>query len=192
MFRTADFMRSSRNYLNQVLDQSLPTYLVNNAGTYVSGDSQETSPEDWETVIDVDLGDSFFAAKPAIPELKRRQDTSSTSVRYTRAMVVRTPPTPARRRPSINLTRDLAVELGADAVNMNCIHPSFVKTAVQEYHSEESIQAEIDHTLLPEEAKPADIGDVAICLAGDLASFVQMRRSTSTVGVRLPESNASF
>lgn len=146
--------------------------LVNNAGTYVPGDSQETSPEDWETVIDVDLGGSFFAAKHAIPELKAASG-HLINIGSVHASQGGAGPSYTSVKAAVeNLTRDLAVELGEDAVNVNCIHPGFVKTAVQDYHTEESMQAEIDHTLLPEVADPADIGDVAVFLASDEASFV--------------------
>jgi NAD(P)-dependent dehydrogenase (short-subunit alcohol dehydrogenase family) len=72
----------------------------------------------------------------------------------------------------VNLTRDLAVELGDASVNVNAICPGFVETPIQDYQTEESIEHQLDHTLLPRGGTPRDIGDAAVFLASDEASFV--------------------
>jgi NAD(P)-dependent dehydrogenase (short-subunit alcohol dehydrogenase family) len=146
--------------------------LVNNAGIYVPGDSQELAPDEWEEVVGVDLDGSFFTAKYAVPHLR---DASGALINVGSVHSSQGGGGPAyasAKAAVVNLTRDLAVELGPASVNVNCICPGFVKTAVQDYHTDESMQREIDHTLLPEVGEPENIGDVAVFLASDEASFV--------------------
>ena len=146
--------------------------LVNNAGIYVPGDSQELTPEEWDRVIGVDLDGTFLCAKYAIPHLKDAAGALINVGSVHSSQGGGGPSYASAKGAVVNLTRDLAVELGEHAVNVNCICPGFVKTAVQDYHTDESMQREIDHTLLPYVAEPEDIGDVAVFLASDEASFV--------------------
>jgi NAD(P)-dependent dehydrogenase (short-subunit alcohol dehydrogenase family) len=147
--------------------------LVNNAGIYIPGDSQELSPAEWDEVLGVDLDGTFFCAKAAIPQLRERSGAIVNIGSVHASEGGAGPAYPSAKAAVVNLTRDLAVELGDDAVNVNCICPGFVKTAVQDYHTEESLRREMEErTLLPEVADPEDIGDVAVWLASDEASFV--------------------
>lgn len=146
--------------------------LVNNAGIYIPGDSQDLGVDEWDEVLGVDLDGSFFSAKFAVPHLRESAGDliNIGSVHSTQGGGG--PSYASAKGAVINLTRDLAVELGEHAVNVNCICPGFVKTSVQDYQTDESMQREMDHTLLPYVADPEDIGDVAVFLASDEASFI--------------------
>lgn len=146
--------------------------LVNNAGIFIPGDSQELAVDEWEEVLGVDLDGTFFCAKYAVPYLKEAAGDliNIGSVHSTQGGGG--PSYASAKGAVINLTRDLAVELGEHAVNVNCICPGFVKTSVQDYQTDESMRREKEHTLLPYVADPEDIGDVAVFLASDEASFI--------------------
>lgn len=146
--------------------------LVNNAGIYVPGDSQEITPEEWTEVIGVDLDGTFYCTKYAVPHLRESEGHVVNVGSVYSSEGGGGPPYTSAKGAIPNLTRDLAVELGPDAVNVNAICPGFVKTAIQDYHTEESMQVELDHTLLPEAGTPEEIGDVAVFLASDEARFV--------------------
>ncbi|MFB6227710.1 MAG: SDR family NAD(P)-dependent oxidoreductase [Halobacteriales archaeon] len=146
--------------------------LINNAGIYIPGDSQETDIDDWEKQIGVDLDGAFHCAKHAVPDLK---DTSGHLVNIASVNATEGGSGPAYAAANaglVNLTRDLAVELGEHDVNVNCISPGYVKTPMQDYQDEQSIQESREHTLLPRLGESEDIADVAVFLASDEASFV--------------------
>lgn len=146
--------------------------LVNNAGTFTPGDSQEVDPEQWNEMIGVDLDGTFYCSKYAVPHLK---DASGHIINLGSVHSSEGgggPPYAAAKGAIPNLTRDLAVELGEDEVNVNAICPGFVETAIQDFHTEQSMQAELDHTLLPRGGTTEDIGDAAVFLASEEASFV--------------------
>jgi NAD(P)-dependent dehydrogenase (short-subunit alcohol dehydrogenase family) len=146
--------------------------LVNNAGLFFEGDSQSTSVEDWETLLGVDLDGTFLCAKYAIPYIKEAEGEiiNIASVNATEGGTG--PAYAAANAGQVNLTRDLAVELGEHNVNVNCISPGYVKTPIQDYQDEESIEMSREQTLLPRLGEPEDVANVAAFLASDEASFV--------------------
>lgn len=146
--------------------------LVNNAGIYVPGTSQEITLEEWERVRSVNLDGAFYAARAAVPHL--RQSTGSLlNVASVHAFQGGGgPPYATAKAGLVNLTRDLAVELGPDGVTVNAICPGFVETAIQDYLTEADIDAAREQTLMPRFGTPADVGALAVFLASDEASFI--------------------
>ena len=146
--------------------------LINNAGIYIPGSSQDISTEDWERVIDVNLTGHFNCAKYAIPHLVESEGHIVNMGSVMASEGGAGPSYTSAKAAIVNLTRDLAVELGEASVNVNAICPGFVETAIQDYQTEESLQTQLDHTLLPHGGVPRDIGDAAVFLASEEASFI--------------------
>lgn len=146
--------------------------LVNNAGLFFEGDSQSTSVEDWQRLIGVDLDGTFYCCKYAIPYIKESQGAivNIASVNATEGGTG--PAYAAANAGQVNLTRDLAVELGPHDVNVNCVSPGYIKTPIQSYQTEESIQVSRGQTLLPRLGEPEEVANVVAFLASDEASYV--------------------
>lgn len=146
--------------------------LVNNAGLFFEGDSQSTSVEEWRRLIGVDLDGTFYCCKYAIPYIKEAQGAivNIASVNATEGGTG--PAYAAANAGQVNLTRDLAVELGPHDVNVNCVSPGYIKTPIQSYQTEESIQVSREQTLLPRLGEPEEVADVVAFLASDEASYV--------------------
>ncbi|WP_227380514.1 SDR family NAD(P)-dependent oxidoreductase [Haladaptatus halobius] len=146
--------------------------LVNNAGIQIVGDSQTTSVEDWQRSIDIDLSGAFYCAKYAIPHLKESegQIINIGSVRGFEGGGG--PPYAAAKGGVVNMTRDLAMELGDDNVRVNCINPGYIETPLQDIVTEEGMEKSKEQTLLPHFGLPEDIGDAAVFLASEEAGFI--------------------
>ena len=146
--------------------------LVNNAGIYIAGDSQSISLEDWDRLLGINLDGVFYGAKYAIPHLKRSEGhlINIGSVHATQGGGG--PPYASAKGAVANLTRDLAVELGAHGVNVNAIHPGYIETPIQDYLTEAELEEALEHTLVPRAGVPADIGKAAVWLASEDAAFV--------------------
>ncbi|GGN88626.1 SDR family NAD(P)-dependent oxidoreductase [Haloarcula pellucida] len=146
--------------------------LVNNAGIQIVGDSQTTSVEEWQRSIDVDLSGAFYCAKYAIPHLVERegQIINVGSVRGFEGGGG--PPYAAAKGGVVNMTRDLAMELGEENVRVNCINPGYVETPLQDIVTEEDMAKSREQTLLPRFGTPEDVGDAAVFLASDEAGFI--------------------
>ncbi|RDZ34474.1 hypothetical protein C5B89_18990, partial [Haloferax sp. Atlit-47N] len=145
---------SDPDQVRNLVDETVEEYggidvLVNNAGISIVGDSQETSVEDWRTMLGVDLDGTFFCCKFAIPYLK---DTSGHIVNISSVNATEGgsgPAYSAAKAGQVNLTQDLAVELGPHNVNVNCISPGYIKTPIQDYQDEDGIRISREQTLLP-------------------------------------------
>jgi len=160
-----------------MVDAAVDTYggidvLVNNAGIQIIGDSQSTTIEEWQRAIEVDLSGAFYCAKFAVPHLVERQGQiiNIGSVRGFEGGGG--PPYAAAKGGVVNMTRDLAMELGEDGVRVNCINPGYIETPLQDINTDEDVAKAEEHTLLPRFGKPEDVGDAAVFLASDEASFI--------------------
>ena len=92
--------------------------LVNTAGVWVEGPSEETMTEaDWDRVVDVNLKGTFFACSRAIPELKKTQGCiiNLSSRRRRSSGRRRRRSTRPPRAASALLTKSLAIELAPSA-----------------------------------------------------------------------------
>lgn len=146
--------------------------LVNNAGIYIDGDAQSIATDEWDRVLRVNLDGVFLCAKFAIPHLieSSGQIINIASVHANEGGS--SPPYASSKAAVENLTRQLAVELGGEGVNVNTINPGFIETPIQDYLTEEIIERVLEHTLVPRGGRPEDIGDMAVFLASERASFV--------------------
>jgi NAD(P)-dependent dehydrogenase (short-subunit alcohol dehydrogenase family) len=168
---------SDPDAVQNLIDETVDTYggidvLVNNAGISIVGDSQSTSIEDWRTMLGVDLDGTFFCCKYAVPHIKESSGhiVNIASVNATEGGSG--PAYAAAKAGQVNLTRDLAVELGEDGVNVNCVSPGYIKTPIQDYQDEEGIRVSREQTLLPELGEPEEVATVVTFLASEDASYV--------------------
>jgi NAD(P)-dependent dehydrogenase (short-subunit alcohol dehydrogenase family) len=178
---TAEFARldvSDPDRVSDVVAATVDRYgsldvLVNNAGVYVEGDSQEVTLAEWDRVVSVNLYGTFYCSRCAVPHLKRSAGDIVNVASVNASKGGSGPPYAAAKAGVVNLTRDLAVELGPHDVGVNAICPGYVETPIQDYLSEAEIAAVADRTPLPRLGRPEDVADVAVFLASDRAAFVQ-------------------
>lgn len=107
--------------------------LVNNAGMAVEGDITQTSEEDFERLMAVNVAGYFHMAKAAMPELVKTKGsivmTSSVSglggdwnmFAYNTS-----------KGAVSNMVRAMAMDAGKDGVRVNAVNPSFTKTGMTE------------------------------------------------------------
>ncbi len=104
--------------------------LVNNAGVIGAGPLEDTSLEEWQRLIDIDLTGPFLFARAAIPHLKGRTGAAIVNV----SSVAGTRPYPGIAPYCVakagldRLTECLALELAPHGVRVNAINPGVVKT----------------------------------------------------------------
>jgi NAD(P)-dependent dehydrogenase (short-subunit alcohol dehydrogenase family) len=168
---------SDPNAVEAMVEDVVDTYggidvLVNNAGVYTPGTTESLPIDEWRRMIGVDLDGVFFCSKFALPFLKAA-DGHIVNVASVHAQEGGGGPAYASAKAAVvNLTRDLAVELGEAGVHVNAICPGYIKTPIQDYLSEAEIQEVREHTLTPWLGDPEDIGDAAVFLASDEARFI--------------------
>ena len=147
--------------------------LVNNAGIFVSGDSQSLSLADWDHVTSVNYRAVFVASKYAVPHLKKSaagRIINISSIHCERGGGG--PAYPGSKAAVVNLSRDLAIELGPFGVTVNAVCPGMIETAIQDYLTPEEIEQCAQKSVLPRIGKPRDIGRTCVFLASEDGEWI--------------------
>jgi NAD(P)-dependent dehydrogenase (short-subunit alcohol dehydrogenase family) len=158
--------------------------LVTAAGIQRYGDVIETTEEEWDRVIAVNLTGAFLAAKHAMPYLRASGHGSIVMVSSVQAFVAQGGAAAyVTSKGAINsLVRSLAVDEARHGVRANSVCPGSVDTpmlrasAAQFSDDAAGAQKLIDQwgSLHPmgRVARPQEVGDAIVFLASDRSSFI--------------------
>jgi NAD(P)-dependent dehydrogenase (short-subunit alcohol dehydrogenase family) len=153
--------------------------LVNNAGIGVYKPLLETSSEDWERAMGVNLRGVFLCSKFALPHMlsKGKGAIINISSVHSYATVNGVAPYAATKGGVTALTRNMAIDYGP-AVRVNAIAPGWVLTPLiqsifDSYPDPAQQQQEVERRqVMKRIGRPEDVGHAAAFLASDEASFI--------------------
>ena len=147
--------------------------VVNNAGIHVPGNSQELQVDDWDRVMAINLRGPYLCTKHSVPHLKKSHAGRIINIASVHAFAGGGGPVyPPAKAGLVNLTRDSAVELASENITVNAICPGYIETPIQDYLTEEQIEASRHRTPLPRLGLPSDIGRAAVFFASDDAEWI--------------------
>ena len=156
--------------------------LVNCAGIREIVPVLELSAEEWQRVIDVNLGGTFHCSQAAARAMAAAGGGSIVNVASTSALAADPSRTAycASKAGILGLTRAMALDLGPHGVRVNAVCPGLVRTPLTEaYFADQAfVDGLADVAPLGRAADPADVADVVAFLAGDGARHIS--------GVALP------
>lgn len=165
--------------------------LVQNAGIYPWTLIENTSPEEWDRVLAVNLKGTFLAARAALPHMKTKRagrmifTSSITGPRVT---------SPGHghysaSKAGINgFIKSAALEFSGYGITVNGIEPGNILTAGMEMHrSPEFIRSMETAVPLGRLGTPRDIANCALFLASDEASYITGTTIIVDGGQTLPE-----
>lgn len=152
--------------------------LVNNAGVIGAGPLAETTTEEWDRIVDIDLKGPFLFARAAMPALKASKGcmVNVSSVAGTRPYIGIGPYCVAKAGLD-RLTECLALELAPDGVRVNAINPGVVRTNL---HSATDTVPDYDAFLARSEethplgfyGEPKDAAALVLFLASEQARWI--------------------
>jgi (+)-trans-carveol dehydrogenase len=157
--------------------------VIANAGTIKHAGAIEMSEEDWRFVIDVNLTGAWVTCKAAVPHIQAGGRGGSVvincSVRGLRAGKGAVGYM-ASKHGVVGLMRALAIELAAENIRVNSVHPGFVDTPLLRSQLPDGAPLDVSQAhLLPVPAiEPEDIAAAVAYLVSDDARYV--------TGVTLP------
>jgi NAD(P)-dependent dehydrogenase (short-subunit alcohol dehydrogenase family) len=150
--------------------------LVNNAGIRDIGSALELPARDWQRVIDVNLGGTFFCSKAVGRVMAARGSGSIVNIASLASLIgfQRRTAYTASKHAILGLTRALAGELGPLGVRVNAICPGMIETPMTRAYVHEPVIERNIRGLVPlgHAGTPADIARAALFLAGDDSRYI--------------------
>lgn len=149
--------------------------VVNNAGVLGSWRIGETSDEDWERVIDVNLTGVFRMTRAALPLLLARGGGRIISVASITPIrgEARTSAYAASKGGVIGFTKALSREVAHRGVTVNAIAPGYMLTdQTAETFSGKHRESILGQVTMREFGRPEDVAGAAVYLASDAARYV--------------------
>lgn len=108
--------------------------LVNNAGSELNRSYDETTTEEWDRVLDTDLKGPWLMCKHLVPPMVTRGSGSVINIASLNGLVGFPLSTAygSAKGGLVIFTRDMAIELAATGVRINCVCPGVIATPMME------------------------------------------------------------
>jgi len=158
-------------------DVGVASILVNNAGVAIPADFLETTLEDFQQVININLVGTFMALQRAAKAMVASEIQGSIvnmSSVNSQLAIPTIPAYCASKGGVMQLTKSSAVALASHGIRVNAVGPGSIDTAMiaSVNSSPEAMQAVMSRTPLQRLGSAREVGDVVAFLAGDKASYI--------------------
>ena len=148
--------------------------LVNNAGVTQDNLAIRMSFEEWKNVIDINLTSSFLMSKFAIKKMLKNKSgkiVNITSVVGHTGNVGQVNYT-ASKAGIVAMSKSLAIEYAKKGININCISPGFIKTAMTDKLDEKFKEAIISKIPSARLGEPNDIANAVVFLCSNESNYI--------------------
>jgi glucose 1-dehydrogenase len=153
--------------------------MVNNAATFSATGLLDTTPEQWERVLAVNLTGMFNGCKRAVQQMITQQPRAEVRGRVinlgSQQGIVNSPHDTAygvSKAGAIYLTRQIAADYADQLIVCNCISPG----KIVKHRTDGRIDPELENarrrTPWPRLGRPQDIANTAVFLASDKATYM--------------------
>ncbi|SDA93878.1 SDR family NAD(P)-dependent oxidoreductase [Mesorhizobium qingshengii] len=154
--------------------------IVNNAAIYTSTNLLETSPEQWNRVIGVNLTGFFHCCKRAVMQMRTQAPVNDVRGRIINISsqhgMVACPgdlPYSVSKGGIVQMTRQIAVDHADDLIVCNAIAPGKIITGKPGVANDpDALDYSRRRTPWPRLGAPSDVAGAALFLASDMASYV--------------------
>lgn len=148
--------------------------LVNNAGISSSKMLLESTMEDWNFVMNINLNGSVLGMKYAIPEMKKVGGGSIINISSVGGLVGMSGTTPysASKGALRVLSKTAAVDFAKDRIRVNSVHPGIIVTPMTDPLIDASRPYFETFTQLPYFGEPEDVAYGVLFLASDESKFM--------------------
>ena len=164
-----DFIKKATEELGGSLD-----CIVNNAGITQDNLAIRMSLEEWQKVININLTSTFLMSKFAIKKMLKNKSgkiVNITSVVGHTGNLGQSNYT-ASKAGIIAMSKSLAIEYAKKNINVNCISPGFIRTAMTDKIEEKFKEVIISKIPSSRLGEPDDIANAVLFLSSDQSSYI--------------------
>ncbi len=154
--------------------------LVNNAGITIIRSFEETTLDQWDQTMGINLRSMFLVTQRALPALKTSAHAAVVNLASMAAGHFTVPHVAyaASKGGIVSLTRDLAFELSVHGIRVNAVAPGPIATQILGQLTDEQIEQAGLRFILGRMGRPEDVAEAVGFLASKRASYI--------TGVTLP------
>ena len=148
--------------------------IVNNAGITKDNLSIRMSTDEWKKVIDINLTSTFLLSKFSIKKMLKNKSgkiVNITSIVGHTGNLGQANYT-ASKAGIVAMSKSLAIEYAKKNININCISPGFIKTAMTAKIDEKYKEIIISKIPSARLGEPEDIANAVLFLASDQSDYI--------------------
>ncbi|MBD1136807.1 3-oxoacyl-ACP reductase FabG [Pelagibacterales bacterium SAG-MED49] len=167
--KIAEFIENATYELDGSLDG-----LVNNAGITQDNLAIRMSLEEWQKVININLTSTFLMSKFAIKKMLKNKSgkiVNITSVVGHTGNLGQANYT-ASKAAIVAMSKSLAIEYAKKNININCISPGFIKTAMTDNIDEKFKEVIVSKIPSARLGEPDDIANAVLFLSSDQSDYI--------------------
>ena len=164
-----EFIDNATNELGGSLDG-----IINNAGITQDNLAIRMSLEEWQKVININLTSTFLLSKFAIKKMLKNKSgkiVNITSVVGHTGNLGQANYT-ASKAGIVAMSKSLAIEYAKKNININCISPGFIKTAMTDKIDEKFKEVIISKIPSARLGEPDDIANAVLFLSSDQSNYI--------------------
>jgi 3-oxoacyl-[acyl-carrier protein] reductase len=164
-----EFIENATNELGGSLD-----CIVNNAGITQDNLAIRMSLEEWQKVININLTSTFLMSKFSIKKMLKNKFgkiVNITSVVGHTGNLGQANYT-ASKAGIVAMSKSLAIEYAKKNININCISPGFIKTAMTDKIDEKFKEVIVSKIPSARLGEPEDIANAVLFLASDNSNYI--------------------
>ena len=164
-----EFIENATNELGGSLDG-----IINNAGITQDNLAIRMSLDEWQKVINVNLTSTFLMSKFAIKKMLKNKSgkiVNITSVVGHTGNLGQANYT-ASKAGIVAMSKSLAIEYAKKNININCISPGFIQTAMTDKIDDKFKEVIISKIPSARLGKPDDIANAVLFLSSDQSNYI--------------------
>ena len=164
-----EFVENATNKLGGGLD-----CMINNAGITQDNLAIRMSIDEWKRVIDINLTSTFLMSKFAIKKMLKNKSgkiVNITSVVGHTGNIGQANYT-ASKAGIVAMSKSLAIEYAKKNININCISPGFIKTAMTDKIDEKFKEVIISKIPSARLGEPEDIANAVLFLTSNQSDYI--------------------
>ena len=173
----ADLAASSQ--IDKMVEQVMERFgrvdlLVNNAGTAQRKLLTDVELEEWDRLFAIHVRGAFLLTKAVLPQMISRQSGQIINISSIWGLVGGAMETPysAAKAALIGFTKALAKEVGPSGVQVNCVAPGVIETAMNDELDDEALDLIREETPLGCIGEPRDVAEAVCYLASSKGRFM--------------------